>query len=679
MNVSTNLSALIESLLSDSNLLLAWSHVHQNAGSPGVDGVTVERYGEKAFTNLMELVQSLRCGTYVPDPVLRIWIDRPGKTPRGLGIPTVRDRVLQTALSQVLTPIFEKHFEDCSYAYRPARSLQMALSRIIEYREKGYQWVVDADIQHFFDEIPHPQLLFKLDSILHDSSVSDLITSWLCAPIKDGQAQHIPSKGIPQGSPISPLLANLYLTELDQALLREHYRVIRFADDFIVLCKTRPEAVQALHLSEDVLSYLSLKIEPEKTRITSFDEGFRFLGTDFIGEEIQSETINLDIFQSKDLPAKNKKIPPPDQSFHTDSTDSKKKDPSVSPVLIDEENFNGADHPSLRRTLYILEQGAFIGLRNNRIIIRHKGAEVRTIPLHQIDTIVLQGNQILSASLARACRETGTDIFFSTLPGNCDLRVDDLSGRQLSLLASQVKILEEPEAALALAKSLVSAKIANSREVLRQFNMRRQISDLHETDSLLKRLSKNAMNATDVDILRGIEGSAARHFFQGFGQFLPAQWTWSGRERRPPPDPVNAVLSYGYGFLYQNVLGALRRKGLSPYIGIYHAQRPGHPALASDLMEEFRSPVVDRMVLALFCEGKILPEYFTKTEESEICQLSSDLRRMIVSEFEACMNRAFIHPSTRAKTDYRRAIDLQAERYASFFRAKTPYLAFRMR
>ena len=669
MTETAAVSSLLAQAVSDATLLLAWSHVHQKGGAPGVNGISTETFSECAIPNLQALARSVREGTYSPDPLLRVWMERSGKSPRALGIPTVRDRILQTALSSVLTPLFERHFEDCSYAYRPARSLQMALSRIVEFRNQGFQWVVDADIQHFFDEIPHPALLLKVESVIHDPEVTRLIGSWICAPVQDGKTLSIPALGIPQGSPISPLLANLYLGELDSTLLRQEYRVIRFADDFIVLCKSRPEAERALHLSEDVLSFLSLRIEPEKTRITSFEEGFRFLGTDFIGETFHSDTVNLAGVGESHPVLFHPVSPERDSPPGPDPEESPGRDEPSSGIESPEDLPASSSRSPLRRTLYIIEQGAFLGVRNNRIVIRHEGKEIRSVPIHHVDQIVLQGNQILSTALARACRTTSADIFFSTIPGNCDMKIDDLSGRQIDLLAAQVDAFEHPDKVLCAARTVVAAKIANGREVLRQFNLRRRIPEVDKAAHRLKGFMDQAVRAEKIESLRGIEGTAARNYFDALAAFLPPPWIWNGRRRRPPTDPVNAVLSYGYGLLYQNILGSLRRAGLTPYLGIYHLQRPGHPALASDLIEEFRAPVVDRMMLSLFLEGSVEPEQFIREEGDDgFCRLEKDLRKRIVAEFETRMNRPFIHPDTRMTTDYRRAIELQCDRYVRFFR-----------
>lgn len=210
------MSPLLEAAFSDSNLLNAWHRVKENDGVAGVDGQSIAAFAEGLLGRIMELQRIVREGEYRPSPLLRVWMERPGKSPRGLAIPTVTDRLLQTAVSLVIGPVLDRHFEDCSFAYRPAHSIHMALAKVVEHRDAGYMWVVDADIYHFFDEIAHLRLLHKVKAILDDFELIHWIARWMRAPIQDAHGQSIPRKGIAQGSPLSPLLANLYLDELDK-------------------------------------------------------------------------------------------------------------------------------------------------------------------------------------------------------------------------------------------------------------------------------------------------------------------------------------------------------------------------------------------------------------------------------------------------------------------------------
>ena len=264
------------------SLSAAFQAVKTNHGCAGVDGVTIEKFNANLQNNLLLLEQEILSGTYFPLPLLRILVDK-GKgdgEARALCIPTVRDRVVQTAVLQSVGPVLEKEFEDCSYAYRKGRSVKQAIYRIKEYYEQGYRWVVDADIDAFFDNVDHALLLEKLRRYVDDPVCIRLMEQWLSAEIWDGASLKALERGIPQGSPVSPVMANLFLDELDEEMLRHGYKYVRYADDFVILAKTRDKAKAALELSKQALDRLLLKLDEEE--IVNFDKGFKYLGVYFV-------------------------------------------------------------------------------------------------------------------------------------------------------------------------------------------------------------------------------------------------------------------------------------------------------------------------------------------------------------------------------------------------------------
>jgi len=197
-------------------------------------------------------------------------------------MPTIRDRVAQTAVALVITPILEAEFEDVSFGYRRGRSVEQALFKVRQYRDEGYQWVVDADLDAFFDNVDWSLLLSRFKHSIPDPDLLQLVELWLRADIREGARTITPAKGIPQGAPVSPVLANLYLDHFDEEMIRRGYKLVRFADDFLVLCKEQPAAEKALQLTESLLGELRLSLKPEKTQLVHFDQGFRYLGTLFL-------------------------------------------------------------------------------------------------------------------------------------------------------------------------------------------------------------------------------------------------------------------------------------------------------------------------------------------------------------------------------------------------------------
>jgi RNA-directed DNA polymerase len=279
--------ALIDKVNELKNLQSSFWKVWRNAGSAGIDGQSVKNFEASEEQQLLELAEELRTQSYRPAAVKRVWIPKPGsQETRPLGIPVVRDRVVQTALRNVIEPIFERDFAAQSYGFRPGRGTRDALRRVEELLEEGNHWVVDADIKGYFDSIPHQQLMEKIGKKISDGRVLKLIESYLKAGVMEtGKGWEATPEGTPQGGVISPLLANIYLDELDWELARAGLPMVRYADDFVVLCRTEQEACGALERIRRWMDQAQLRLHPEKTKVVDATQrgGFDFLGYHFEG------------------------------------------------------------------------------------------------------------------------------------------------------------------------------------------------------------------------------------------------------------------------------------------------------------------------------------------------------------------------------------------------------------
>lgn len=276
--------SLMDKVYAPDTLALAWTKVRANKGAAGVDGQSVDRFAAKAEEYLSELSSALRTGSYRAQAVKRVEIPKGDGRTRPLGIPTVKDRIVQQAIRLVIEPIFESGFCDGSYGFRPERGCHDALREVDRLLKEGYTHVVDADLQSYFDTIPHARLMARIGERVSDGQVLDLIGGWLTADILKEPERWTPTQGSPQGAVISPLLANIYLDPLDRLLAAHGYPMVRYADDFVILTGNQMEAEAALALVKEWVASNGLTLHPEKTRIANCrkkGKGFEFLGYRF--------------------------------------------------------------------------------------------------------------------------------------------------------------------------------------------------------------------------------------------------------------------------------------------------------------------------------------------------------------------------------------------------------------
>lgn len=274
--------SLIDKVYRLENLWSAWAKSAANDGAPGVDGITIQRYEKDAEANLEHLAGRLKDGSYRPKAIRRTYIPKADGKLRPLGIPTVADRIVQGALRHVIEPIFEREFARHSYGFRPGRGCKDALRRVDQLLQDGYRYVVDADLKSYFDTIPHDRLMQRVRERVADGRVLQLIETFLEAKILEGLKEWTPDAGAPQGAVLSPLLSNIYLNPLDHLMEQRGYEMVRYADDFVVLCRTKQEALAALELVKAWTAQAGLTLHPEKTRIAdAATERFEFLGYRF--------------------------------------------------------------------------------------------------------------------------------------------------------------------------------------------------------------------------------------------------------------------------------------------------------------------------------------------------------------------------------------------------------------
>jgi group II intron reverse transcriptase/maturase len=288
--------------IDDRLMMQSFKAVKRNRGAAGIDKVSIGMFEENLDANLASLKRDLKTkGSFVPKPLRRVWIPKDAKATsfRPLGIPAVRDRVAQEVIRRLLEPIFEPLFHDCSFGFRPKRSCHKAIEKVLSFHEEGDRVTLDADIAGFFDNIPHKLIVDAVHAEIADGNILNLIEKFLAAGVMENGVFKPTTIGTPQGGVISPLLANIVLNQLDWRLSAAGYRFVRYADDFVVVCKDRMQAEAALETVAEIMTDLGLALSPEKTKIASYGKGYEFLGFRLSSKSRTMRGKSLEKFKTK--------------------------------------------------------------------------------------------------------------------------------------------------------------------------------------------------------------------------------------------------------------------------------------------------------------------------------------------------------------------------------------------
>lgn len=272
---------LLEKVLDDKNLFLAYKQVYKNKGASGIDGITVDELGVYMFKHKEEIKEQIRNRKYKPSPVRRVYIPKENGDRRGLGIPTVVDRLIQQAIVQVLSPIYEQEFSETSYGFRVNRSCEMAIIKLLEYFNDGYTWIVDIDLQKFFDTVCHDKLISIIMKTIHDGELVSLIRKYLVSGVMENGVVSPTKVGTPQGGNLSPLLSNIMLNELDKELEKRGLRFTRYADDCIIVVQSEKAANRVMEsITKFIEKKLGLKVNIEKSKVARPNQ-IKYLGFGF--------------------------------------------------------------------------------------------------------------------------------------------------------------------------------------------------------------------------------------------------------------------------------------------------------------------------------------------------------------------------------------------------------------
>jgi len=646
----------LEAMLDQEVLDEAASHVLSHTTAAGVDGVTPENFAADTAARLAGLTRTLRGGQYAPAPLLGVITeDVPGKL-RPLAVPTIGDRIAQRAAATVLGGSIEALLEDCSYAYRKGFSRSRAAFAIQRAYEEGFRYVLDADISSFFDAVPWDRLFAKLRALFPHEPLVPIVEAWVRAPVRFDGRLFERDRGLPQGAVISPMLANLYLDELDEELLGKDYRLVRYADDFLILCKDLEQARAAREDARRAVEALGLELNLDKTTIASFEQGFSYLGYLFCR--------SLILQKKKQRPPRElgpDSVPPfswlAQVRFERIRELLRPRPSESTRPPIDVVPLGGGQPASSgeRVPLYIADARTTLHLARETLVVEHPEAETQVIPLRTLSQVTFLGRPRASLALVLRLARLGVPSYFCGATGRLEGTLLPPDPDWQCWLA-QAHLIENRDACLAFARSVVAAKLHNAAALL----VRSRIPEGRTAAARLRELERSCLDKTTLNALRGIEGSGARAFFAAFGASLSPEWTFSGRRKHPPTDPVNAMLSYGYTLLYNHLSTALITTGLNPRLGLFHRTRGTFHALAADIQEEYRY-LVDALVWGKIRRGEVKPHQFRRgTDPRFPCLLDSDLRRTFVEWFESRILQTFTPPGADEPVSYRAHMELQA-------------------
>jgi group II intron reverse transcriptase/maturase/CRISPR-associated endonuclease Cas1 len=620
-------ASLLERVKEQGNLAEAFAHVESNASHESWND---QDDADVLFERLDKDIERLYEGSFKAPELHGIIVLKPDGSPRPLAVPPFRDRVLQRAVAQVLTPAFESVQYQHSYGFRPGRSRLTASYAIQSAWREGYRWVYESDINDFFDNVCWQRLAVRLRALWGSDPLIDAVLEWVRAGVMF-EGQLIERKqGLPQGSPLSPLLANLMLDDFDNDMQAAGFKLIRYADDFVVLCKSPEEAERAHKAAELSLQEHGLALDADKTQITSMDKGFHYLGYLFVNDMVlespnclRSEDngearLSPNSWLAKLGARKPKAIEPSEPRVNVDAPETKAEHKVKS----------FGERAGRGLLLCVTGASCAISTHNHRVQVSRDEAVLYEVPWRHVRTVLLIGRHYVTGPALTAAMSFNVPVHFTSATGKYEGVVwsGEPGAKGYALWLKQQSICSDPEQALLAARQLVIARLSHVRETLR---LRSRPVEVAKLDGLIKQASA----AANLSELNGFEGVGTGFYFTALAEIVPEAFGFNGRNRRPPRDPFNALLSLGYTVLYGCVESMLRVDGLLPWCGFYHQPRGRHAALASDLMEPFRH-VVERLALSLLTRRELKPDDFY-VDDTGACFLTDTARATYLAKLMA--------------------------------------------
>ena len=562
---------------------------------------SILKFQEDAEEKILRLSEALLDGSYKPYQFTEVDIETNGKE-RTLHIPAVQDRIVARAILATTTSRIDPLLGASAFGYRPGLGVADAVQAVVDAREAGLKWVLRTDVDDCFPSLS-PDIAFdRFTQAVHDTDITDVVEQLLGRTVGNGKMRGKTLPGLPLGCPLSPVLMNLVLVDLDDALNAAGFTVVRYADDIVVVGESKEELEDAARFCQRILRSFNMQLGDDKTDIMTFDDGFAFLGEDF-----------------------GPKYPP------------------AMPLQRVQEPEN--------RVLYLGAQTAHARISKGRLIVedRQKGGgnggahggskptKLFDVPCGHVSRIVAFGSVAISSGLRSWAMYNGVDIVLASRRGSyLGIMQGTKTETHSARLIAQVEINDTPRQ-LEISCAIIRAKIHKQIVVLQRFSKRESEEKVSNAITNMRKFVTMLDDATSIDEAMGLEGAAAKEYFAAYGSLLPDELAFSTRSRRPPLDLANATLSFLYTVLLGECVTALRAAGLEPGLGVLHSPQGKRPSLALDLLEEFRPLVADQVVLNAARRNRLTSKHARKNPEGQGILLTKKGREEILKAYEERM------------------------------------------
>lgn len=705
-----------------------FERVRRNKGCAGGDGMSIGVFAYGLERRLAWLREDLRSGHYAPGPLARFRIKKknsPGK--RVLSVPCVRDRVAQSAAYFAIRALAEAEFEDASFGYREGRSVAQAVDRVMAHHRAGFTWVVDADIKAYFDNVPHHGLLAAFAGLVPETPFIELIGKWL-------ETSRFAGRGLPQGAPISPLLANLYLDHIDEVIAQAGFRIVRYADDFVILCRSEARAAKARALAAKLLAELGLEFHPDKTAIVPLDEGYRFLGKDIrhttlarqLGEvEADSESIDIppepdsNSFKPERLDgslvvpasrfmlgkthAPENAIPPDDLKRLDHPWEPRKKDNTLYLAEGDEPPIAEAGvspalsavsrHAPFIRPLHLMGKGRRLDVYQSGLGIFDREHVLAVILPGTIDRIDIHPGAEVSTDAIRMAARQHVPLFLVNQRGVTQSAFHPEPMERASLHLAQARHALDETLGVTLARRFVTGRIYNQRRLIQR--LRNRLSGQEKTrrdqnglKGIIKKLDyywrkvERDPKIDEIDVVRGFEASAAKLYWPALASLVRRGMDEENfrRIRLPADTPFNTLLNWTASLLRRDIETLLLRRNVHPGFGVLHTVNNARYGCVFDLIEEFRAPVAEALAAQLLSQGRLGARHFEQFERDGKINvwLVNGGAQKTVRAYEAFVDKEVKNPATGNFTNWRGVMDFQLTAYINHVLGYKPYEPYRM-